>query len=319
MTIALLLGVLTLSSFGMLLPSKWQSKFSFATASPQDELKPKDIEENEDEREREFLRRRLTSNKPVSHDAYDKGLEEWNRLPRIAPRKDRAGKRTGQQNATATSLLGTVWRPAGPSPLQLGTGLVNGRVHAIAVNPNNPNVIYQGVNIGGLWKSVDGGANWTSLFDQQAALGIGQPSAIAIDPNNTNTVYVGTNSRFQLSKGILKSSDGGASWIVLGSGYPAGNNGNTLTLFQGQNVNGMVVEPTNSNLIYLATSAGLFRSTDGGQMWTAGTGTNANGNAQSLVLDTSSPTGSRVLFAGVSGAGILRSNDGGMNWTPALT
>ena len=60
-------------------------------------------------------------------------------------------------------------------------------------------------------------------------LGIGEPGGIAIDPNNTNTIYVGTSAHadtnepglvHQPTAGLFKSTDGGASWIQLGAGYP---------------------------------------------------------------------------------------------------
>src|SRR2546423_4783039 len=194
-------------------------------------------------REEAYLQDRLLqSGNPIAPDAYDRAAEQWQRLSKAKP----SGGRGLMRAATVSGVKGTVWKPIGPSPLQLDGGFVNGRVHAIALNPNNPKVIYQGVNIGGVWKTIDGGATWVPLWDQQPSLGIGQPSAIAIDPNNTDVLYVGANSRFQQGKGILKSTDGGASWIVLGSGFPVNNNGNSLALFNGRNVNAIVVEPANS-------------------------------------------------------------------------
>jgi hypothetical protein len=78
------------------------------------------------------------------------------------------------------SLNGTVWTPIGPSPLQTGID-VNGQVTSIAVNPNNTKVIYIGTAWGGVWRTRDGGLNWTPLFDRAPSLGIGEPAAIAID------------------------------------------------------------------------------------------------------------------------------------------
>src|SRR5258708_3294292 len=146
-------------------------------------------------------------------------------------------------------------------------------------------------------------------------------SAIAIDPTNTDIIYVGANSRFQQGKGILKSTDGGASWIVLGSGFPAGNNGNSLTLFQGQNVDHIIVDPANSSVLYLASDAGLFRSTDSGQNWTLGGNGGTGGSsivAVTLALDPTSPVNSRILYAGINGSGIRQSTNGGLSWLQIL-
>src|SRR6516225_10656434 len=160
------------------------------------------------------------------------------------------------------SLNGTVWVPIGPSPMNEGSGEDNGLVTAIAVNPNNNKVIYLGTAGGGVWRSGDGGDTWTPIFDQQPVLGIGEPAGIAIDPGNTDTIYVGTSARDQSGQsgtvdqptaGLFKSADGGASWIRLGSGYPASNTGNA-GIFRGQNINVIIVDPADSNVVYLASS-----------------------------------------------------------------
>ena len=216
------------------------------------------------------------------------------------------------------SLNGTVWAPIGPSPISEGTTKDNGLVSAIAINPNNPNIVYMGTVGGGVWRSNDGGTTWTPIFDRQLALGVGEPAGIGIDPNNTNTVYVGTSGRFgrQPQAGLFKSTDGGGSWIQLGSGYPAGNTGNA-SQFVSQTINAVIVDPTNSNVVYLAAANGLFRSTDGGQNFTAGA--NGFGDARSLQVDSSTPASARILYAGISGRGVFRSNDGGQNWSQVLS
>ena len=55
------------------------------------------------------------------------------------------------------SLNGTVWAPIGPSPIDQGAISANGQVTAIAVHPNNPNIIYIGTAWGGVWLTRDGG------------------------------------------------------------------------------------------------------------------------------------------------------------------
>jgi hypothetical protein len=105
------------------------------------------------------------------------------------------------------SLKGTVWAPIGPSPIAENTLQANGLTTAIAINPNNANVISQGTAGGGVWRTIDGGVTWTPLFDRQLALGIGEPGALAIDPNNTDILYVGTSQRVSLQPqaGLFKS------------------------------------------------------------------------------------------------------------------
>ena len=268
-------------------------------------------------REGSFLGQRLTDGQPIPNDAYDRALEQWRKLPQ-ALRQKTGGSGLKTPKGFVSAIKGTVWTPIGPSPvLQSGIG-ANGRVSSIALNPFNPNVIYQGAEGGGVWRSTDGGATWAPLLDQQPSLGIGEPSSIAIDPQNTDTIYVGTSGRFVLniSKGILKSTDAGGSWIVLGSGYPSDNVGNAQLLFSGQNISSIQVDPANSGVIYIAADSGVFRSTDGGRNWTAGTG--GSGIAQSLALDGTTSAANRILYAGINGAGIIRSTDGGQTWAQVL-
>jgi hypothetical protein len=226
------------------------------------------------------------------------------------------------------SLNGTVWKPIGPSPIDQGAITANGQVTSIAVNPNNSNIIYIGTAWGGVWRTRDGGAiqpTWTPIFDRAPALGIGEPGAIAIDPANTDILYVGTSNRdgsqfsgdaTQPSAGLFKSTDGGASWIRLGSGYPSSAPSNA-NIFFNQIINVVIVDPANSQTIYLASNQGLFVSTDGGLNWTQGTG--PFGDVRSLVLDQTSPPAARILYAGVTGVGVVQSTDGGLNWTSLLS
>ena len=266
------------------------------------------------DREKIFYGARASINgRPVPGNIYDRAMEQWRKIPSVS------AERAPSIPSPQTSLNGVVWKPIGPSPINEGSSQANGRVSSIAINPNNPNVIYQGSSGGGVWKTIDGGATWKPLTDQESSLGTGEPSAVAIDSSNTNTVYFGTSGRFVLniSKGILKSTDGGGSWIVLGSGFPSDNIGNAQALFSGQNVNVIIVDPANSNVLYLGASNGLFRSTDGGRNWTQGT--NGSGDTRSLVLDKTSPAGNRRLYGGVSFSGIRQSTDGGQSWTQILT
>ncbi|MDR7255150.1 hypothetical protein J2X46_004152 [Nocardioides sp. BE266] len=215
------------------------------------------------------------------------------------------------------ALIGTAWAPVGPSPMAQGGRQDNGLTSAIAISPNDGDVVYQGTAGGGVWRTLDGGDHWTPIFDRQLSLGIGEPGAIAIDPTDSSTIYVGTSSRVtpQARAGLYKSTDGGASCIRLGSGYPAGNTGNASQFFS-CDINVIVVDPAAPQTVYLAASNGVFRSTDGGNNWTRGVG--LAGDARSLVLDTTSPAGARILYAGVTGSGVLRSTDGGQNWASIL-
>ncbi|MGB3948784.1 MAG: hypothetical protein WBM13_12425 [Bacteroidia bacterium] len=92
-----------------------------------------------------------------------------------------------------------------------------GRVNCIRFDPSNSNIVYAGTPGGGLWKSTDGGNNW-SLWntDQLTTLAI---SDVAIDPQNSQIIYLASGDRDGISTygiGVLKSTDGGLTWNTTG-------------------------------------------------------------------------------------------------------
>jgi len=68
--------------------------------------------------------------------------------------------------------------------------LLTQTVRSIVIDPNNTQTIYAGTNGGGVYKSTDGGSNWTTLNDGLLNL---QIFSLDIDNNNTNILYSGTN------------------------------------------------------------------------------------------------------------------------------
>src|SRR5215468_10277258 len=67
------------------------------------------------------------------------------------------------------------WQPAGPYN-------VGGRVQDIEVDPTNSDVIYVGAASGGVFKSTDGGSDWTPIFDGEPSLSIGDIAIAPSDP-----------------------------------------------------------------------------------------------------------------------------------------
>lgn len=133
-----------------------------------------------------------------------------------------------------------------------------GRLNTIAIDPNNSNTIYVGAPAGGIWKSTDNGVNWTPLSDYLPQIGV---SGIAIDPNDSNTLYISTgddDAGDSYSVGVLKSTDGGATWNNTGLSFNY--------LYKGSNE--IFIDPTNSSIVWVATSQGVYKSTDAGSSWT---------------------------------------------------
>src|SRR5260370_5556704 len=119
------------------------------------------------------------------------------------------------------TLSTTSWTPIGPAPIVNGQDPggfpVSGRIATVAADPTHANTIYIGAAGGGVWKTTDGGTTWSPLTDNQATLSMG---AIALAPSNPNILYAGTGEPDNIGdsyygRGILKSTDAGATWTLL--------------------------------------------------------------------------------------------------------
>lgn len=219
----------------------------------------------------------------------------------------------------------TSWTFIGPQPIKVpvnpylaGSGPTNsGRVTAIAVNPLNNDVVYLGAASGGVWKSTDGGATWTPLTDFQPSLASG---SLAVDPSSCtatdcSTIYVGTGevygSSIYFGAGVLKSTDGGATWVQQGANIFAPQGATDRASLIGA----IAVDPFNNRIVLTGTSAGVYRSTDGGVNWTSLSPLLGRGTG--LAFDSNN---SGVVYAALgqsSGAainGIYRSSDHGATW-----
>ncbi len=163
---------------------------------------------------------------------------------------------------------GPAWSSLGPYQLdEPKTGPNTGKISTLAIDPQNPNVIYGGsANYGdvisgaGLWKTEDGGQHWTPLGDKFSQMNI---SAIAVDPTNSDIVYcatgawhldtpppVGPGLPDPITGYIFKSVDGGKNWVSFG--HPA--DGYRRLVLRRQAASPHVV-------IYAASNRGVLRYT----------------------------------------------------------
>ena len=136
--------------------------------------------------------------------------------------------------ASPIALSTTNFIALGPQPERMTgcTGCYDyttteGRVNAIAVDPtttvNGSIVAYLGAVGGGVWKTTNccsASTTWTVVTDDPL-ISTTAIDTIVIDPSNHNTIYAGTGDlnfgSFSMgSQGILKSTDAGATWTVLG-------------------------------------------------------------------------------------------------------
>ncbi len=141
---------------------------------------------------------------------------------------------------------------AGSSWVSLGPTNGAGRVTSIAPHPTIMGTVYVGADAGGVWKTTDGGTTWVNLTDSISNLLVG---AVALAPSSPNIVYLGTGSEKGSGIGLLKSVDGGATWLFPRSVI-------ATRFFR------ISVHPTNPQELVAGTQEGILRSVDGGSTWT---------------------------------------------------
>src|SRR5579864_4333667 len=185
---------------------------------------------------------------------------------------------------TANPFAALKFRNIGPAP---------GRIDAVAGVAGDPLTYYAG-GLGGLFKSSDGGATWTSIFNHKPVSSIG---AIAVAPSDANVVYVGTgepNLRNDIAfgDGVWRSTDAGKSWQHVG-------------LDDTEAVAAVAVDPRDPDVAYVAalgpvyaagTGRGIFKTADGGKTWKQVLYVDDRTGASSVVIDPANP---RILFAGM--------------------
>lgn len=192
---------------------------------------------------------------------------EYEMQSQVNPRTGEFPKRSAleirsdyEQAHPRTPMSGNAaWSPMGPTSSFSGYSGI-GRINCVAFHPDDVNTFWVGAAAGGLWQTTDNGATWTCLTDQNGVLAV---SDIAITPDyaTSHTLYIATGDRDawdNRSIGVLKSTDGGQSWNTTGI---------TFTIYEGQMVNRLLMDPADQNILIAATTRGVFKTYDGGTTW----------------------------------------------------
>lgn len=206
----------------------------------------------------------------------------------------------------------------GISPLgwvERGPWNVAGRSRTLVIDPRDTRILWSGGVSGGLWKSTDRGATWTTTTDWWTNLAI---ASLTMDPNNPDVMYAGTGEGFfndNVARGVNRSAirgagvfrtlDGGASWTHL----PA-----TASWSYVQRI---AVMPGNGNVLLAAVRpGGIHRSTDGGASWTVVHGAFS---CEQVLFDPNDASKALacVVDSSLAVHDVVRSTDGGASWAPA--
>jgi photosystem II stability/assembly factor-like uncharacterized protein len=207
------------------------------------------------------------------------------------------------------------WRTIGPE---------GNRNSAVAGIAGDPYTYYVGAASGGIYKTTDGGVNWTPIFDDQPVQSIG---ALAVSPSDPNVVWAGTGeakirSHISLGQGVYKSTDAGRTWKLMG-------------LEATGRIGRVAIHPANPDIVLVCAlghaygpqkERGVFRTTDGGATWQQVLFVDENTGCSDLSMDPENP---RNVFAGMwqleihtwgrtsggPGGGLHVSRDGGATWT----
>ena len=219
------------------------------------------------------------------------------------------------QTVPESLFNGMKWRLIGP--------FRGGRSVAVAGVPADAAVYYFGAAAGGVWKSGDGGADWTPLSDKEPIASIG---ALAVAESDPNVLYAGTGEacirgNVANGDGVYKSTDGGRTWRNVG-------------LRDSQHIGALIIHPRDPNIAFVAAlghaygpnpERGIFRTLDGGKTWEKVLYRNDRTGGIDVVFDPHSPG---ILYAalwevvrtpwsltsGGEGSGLYKSVDGGTTW-----
>src|SRR5947207_1005923 len=244
-------------------------------------------------------------------------------------RAERAGARHEPAPQTAAA-------PGAPAPADFDPAILNafrwrsigplrgGRSIAVSGVKGRPREGYFGAVGGGLWKTVDGGMNWTPITDGQiksASVG-----AVAVSESNPDTVYIGMGEscirgNIMPGDGVYKSTDAGKTWTHIG-------------FSESDAISKIRIHPTNPDIVFVADfgkysvpsdEPGVFKSADGGKSWKKVLFKDGRTGAADVAIDRRSPN---VVFAalweayrveyqmssGGPGSGLYKSTDGGETW-----
>lgn len=209
----------------------------------------------------------------------------------------------------------------------------------IAVDPQGSGTIYVGSVGGGVRKSTDHGATWSSVSSGLHGTAV---FALATDASGPDTVYAGVFSVAATAPGgVYRSIDGGATWTFLAqtamtipqslAAHPNASGvvymadlgqrifktvdggANWIRVFTGPAVvTSIIIDPIDPNTVYATTLAGFLKSINAGATWSLMSGLSSK-PLWDVAID---PTNHDVLYVATNTSGVWQSTDAGASWQP---
>ena len=202
---------------------------------------------------------------------------------------------------------GTSHRPAGGRTWhQFNAGIQKGTISAIVnqiiFNPRGTEMVYAATTVG-VFRSLDGGRNWVERMEGMNEVNF--VVSLAMDPQRPNVLYAGTTG------GVYRTINATQSWEKKSRGMVA-SDAKMASMALG--VNGLAVDPTNSDVVYAGTTKGLYKTTDQGEQWVRIEGSIRDSYVSAIQLDPSQPS---TLYLATSDR-VQKSEDSGATWQPKI-
>ncbi|MFG3417933.1 WD40/YVTN/BNR-like repeat-containing protein [Micromonospora sp. NPDC048063] len=205
----------------------------------------------------------------------------------------------------------------GTSFAQSSNGIAEIDLRSIHVNPRDPDEIaiaFQGQNTGGVYSTVDGGANW-----KREPLPPTRYGTVRFAPDGT--LHALSNGPSTVAQEGLYRRGGDGNWTVLGPDQGAYYESD-LTTIRFSRTNPDLILLTGADFGYAGTEATIWRTLDRGQTWTKvheGTSGQAaldveiveNGTDQEMIASINDRSGAYA-------SSVLRSEDGGTSWFTSM-